>query len=306
MLLAENPINNHRAVIDTGTPTSFDPQKSPAVPTNIVSATQNDEMSALREHTDSFQQTNLDGHLTSHFIDSCDSLANLIDRLAKLPTEPPSLYIDLEGVRLSRHGTISILQIFVSLTNCTYLIDVHTLREKAFLTLGTNGQTLKTILESNSIPKVPFDVRRDSDALYAHFGISLACIQDIQLMELATRTFSKRCVNGLSRCIESDAAMTPSEKQIWKLTKEKGLRLFSPDKGGSYEVFNIRPLAEDIMAYCIQDVKFMPGLWANYSSKLTPQWAGKVDKATEERVVLSHSESFNTKGRHMALGPWSV
>jgi hypothetical protein len=37
----------------------------------------------------------------------------------------------------------------------------------AFSTAGTNGQTLKTILESETIPKVFFDVRNDSDALYS-------------------------------------------------------------------------------------------------------------------------------------------
>jgi exonuclease 3'-5' domain-containing protein 1 len=52
-------------------------------------------------------------------------------------------------------------------------------------------------------------------------------------MELATRNYSKRCVNGLARCIENDAAMTFSERNSWKLGKEKGLNLFAPERGGS-------------------------------------------------------------------------
>ena len=96
-----------------------------------------------------------------------------------------------------------------------------------------------------------FDVRNDSDALYTQFGISMAGIHSIQLMELATRTFSKRCVNGLSGCIDRDAAMTSSKEIIWTSVKEKGLKLFAPEHGASYEVSNIRRLAEEVRAYCV-------------------------------------------------------
>lgn len=274
---------------------------TPVVPVMSVNIT-----STIPGLTNSSQQSSLNDDLSFQFIDSCNLLTNVIDILSELPIEPPSLYLDLEGVCLSRHGTISILQIHASPRNCTYLIDVYSLREKAFLTASINGQTLKAILESSAIPKVFFDVRRDSDALYAHFGINLAGIQDIQLMELATRSSSKRLLNGLSRCVERDAEMTEIEKRKWKSVKEKGLTLFDPKRGGSYEVFNVRPLAKDVRAYCIQDVQFMPRLWARYSSKLTTQWARKVDEATRERVTSSQSETFSSEGPHMALGPWLV
>jgi exonuclease 3'-5' domain-containing protein 1 len=246
----------------------------------------------------------LDVEFSSKFIDSCESVANLVDNLASLPTDPPLLYLDLEGIYLSCHGSISILQIFVSPQKCMYLIDVHTLQEKAFLTAGTAGKPLKMILESDRIPKVFFDVCNDSDALYAHFGIKLAGVQDIQLMELATRDFSKRYLNGLLKCIERDSPMMPGKKQKWKSVKERGLRLFAPERGGSYEVFNVRPLAKDVAAYCIQDVQYMPRLWSEYRLKLTLNWAAKVEQATKDRITLSQSKSFNGKGSHMALGLW--
>ena len=46
--------------------------------------------------------------------------------------------------------------------------------------------SLKAILESPKTPKVFFDVRMDSDALYALFGVKLAGIIDLQLMEVAS------------------------------------------------------------------------------------------------------------------------
>ncbi|KAL8730798.1 MAG: hypothetical protein Q9181_004542 [Wetmoreana brouardii] len=243
--------------------------------------------------------------ITSRFIDSSDSVRSLIDAIVNLPTSPPSLYLDLEGIELGRKGSISILQIFAVPANCVYLIDVHILQGHAFQTPGTDGQTtLKSIFKSDTVPKVFFDVRRDSDALYAHYGIDLAGIRDIQLMELGSRNAPKKYVNGLVRCIERDAGLTPTKAGYWRSVKERGQKLYDPRLGGTYEVFNARPLAGDILAYCVQDVQFMPKLWKTYNDRLTLHWAAKVAQATKDRVVLSQSPTFNGKGAHMALGPW--
>lgn len=133
------------------------------------------DVSAL---VDSLQRSNLDDTLPTGLVDTCTAVADLIDALVSLPTSPPSLYLDLEGVYLSRHGSVSILQIHVSPNNRTYLIDIHVLGDKAFSTTGASGQTLKGILESDLIPKVFVDVRNDSDTLFSHFGIDLANVQD--------------------------------------------------------------------------------------------------------------------------------
>jgi exonuclease 3'-5' domain-containing protein 1 len=122
-------------------------------------------------------------------------------------------------------------------------------------------------------------------------------------MELATRTFSRRFVNGLSKCIERDLSLTSSEATTWKVVKEKGLKLFTPEGGGSYEVFNKRPMDEDLVAYCTQDVSYLPKLWKQYQSRLGAAWAGKVETATVERVRLSQSASYNPKGDGRAFAP---
>ncbi len=81
------------------------------------------------------------------------------------------------------------------------------------MTARASGQTLKGILESGSIPKVFFDVHNDSDALFSHFSISLAGIYNIQLIELATRTYSKRYIKGLAKYIKRDILLTVSERE---------------------------------------------------------------------------------------------
>jgi exonuclease 3'-5' domain-containing protein 1 len=99
-------------------------------------------------------------------------------------------------------------------------------------TPAKSGETLRGILESISIPTVFFDVCNDSDALFSHFQVNFAGILDIQLMELATRRFSRRCVNGLTKCIERDLPLGLAEVKVWKEIKEKGLDLFALGRGG--------------------------------------------------------------------------
>ncbi|GLI80011.1 hypothetical protein PoHVEF18_008359 [Penicillium ochrochloron] len=151
--------------------------------TSITTVT---EISALE---DSVQKIRLDTEKLVKFIDTEDDLIRLVETIENVPTHPPSLYVDLEGVNLSQHGSISILQVFVYPRDETYLVDVYTLKKKAFTVPSSKtGETLLSILESSDIPKVFFDVRNDSDALFSHFGVKLTGVIDLQLMELATRS----------------------------------------------------------------------------------------------------------------------
>jgi exonuclease 3'-5' domain-containing protein 1 len=236
-------------------------------------------------------------------VDTTTSLSDMIDCLMDLPHEPPSLFFDLEGVNLSRHGHLSILQLYNVPKGEIYLVDVHVLGAQTFSTPASSGCTLQQVLEAQTIPKVFFDVRNDSDALYSHFGIRLAGIHDLQLMELATRNFSRRIITGLAKCIERDAPLSLHQRADMMKVKMNGLQLFAPERGGTYEVFNQRPIPNDIILYCAQDVQILPQLYAHYSSKITPTWKEKMLSASRDRVALSQSATFNGKGRHMALAP---
>lgn len=245
----------------------------------------------------------LDSLPESGFIDTPAAVSALVDILYAQPSKPPSLYFDVEGVNLSRQGSVSILQVFVRPTGQAYLIDVYTLNDKAFTTRGKRGHSLKDILEAPLTPKVFFDVRNDSDALFAHFRIRLAGIQDLQLMEMATRRYPRRVVSGLAKCMENDAQMSAAARAEWQATKEKGRWLFSPEYGGSYELFNERPLDEDIRLYCTQDVQFLPQLWDHYDALLSQTWRRRVLAASKDRVALSQSPNYNGHGRHMTMAP---
>ncbi|KAL3446045.1 ribonuclease H-like domain-containing protein [Aspergillus insuetus] len=255
------------------------------------------------------------------WISTSEQVYGLVKSLEGLPNDPPSLYIDLEGVNLGRHGTVSIVQMYVLRHDRTYLIDVHTLGKRAFSpevakeeresdTKHTEARTttLKAILESPIIKKVIFDVRHDSDALFAHFGIKLAGIEDLQLMELGTRGGKRTHVKGLAHCIRLNipyAEWKDGQESIdrWLETKEKGRKLFAPEHGGSFEVFNQRPLSEDVLKYCIEDVRLLPILWKVYNEWLTRFWRKLVDREVENRIRSSQSANFKGSGWHMTLAP---
>lgn len=119
-------------------------------------------------------------------------------------------------------------------------------------------------------------------------------------MEIATRTFPKRLVCGLKKCIEKDAPLTSSERRAWVVSKEKDFKLFAPEHGGSYEIFNVRPIPKEIVQYCVEDVRILPKLWRHYN-KLTPSWRERANEETVKRVEQSKLPRYCGNGRHMAL-----
>jgi exonuclease 3'-5' domain-containing protein 1 len=60
-------------------------------------------------------------------VESVSTLTSLLDDFAALPIQPPSLYLDLEGIRLRRQGSISIISIYVAPTKKVYLVDIYRL-----------------------------------------------------------------------------------------------------------------------------------------------------------------------------------
>ena len=74
------------------------------------------------------EKMGLDDRRTIKFIDAEDDLRQVIETIGNVPTNPPSTSLELEGVNLSRHGIISVLQIFVFPLDETYLVDIHTLK----------------------------------------------------------------------------------------------------------------------------------------------------------------------------------
>lgn len=255
-------------------------------------------------------------NIKAKIIDTTEQIGDLVDWLILIHESAdrysPAIYIDLEGVNLCREGSISILTLLIDVgtsTTYVYLIDVHTLGAQAFNTVGVKQATLKDVLQDKEIPKVFFDVRNDSDALFAHFSVALQGVEDVQLMESATRetTASRKFLTSLNKCVENDMLifLKESERASWKLAKEKGERLYKAEHGGSYDVFNQRPIPEDILSYCVGDVQCLPQLRDNFYTLRAHRWQDLVREESEKRVAMSQRSDYQPHGPARAMAPWS-
>lgn len=115
-----------------------------------------------------------------------------------------------------------------------------------------------------------------------------------------SRNIPTKYVSGLAKCIELYVG-PPKE---WKEVKEAGIRLFLPEKGGSYTIFEQRPLDPRILEYCAQDVALMFQLEAEMKRTLQGKgWDRKVLLGSASRVAESKSSDYSGKGRHRAIAP---
>ncbi|SMR50666.1 unnamed protein product [Zymoseptoria tritici ST99CH_1E4] len=244
-------------------------------------------------------------------VDTEAALVSFLDSLTNLSTDPPALYLDLEGDNLCKDGTLTIISVLVHPLNHVYIIDIQSLGNSAFHTPTRNGTTFKSVLEDYRTTKVFFDVRNDSNAFFFLFGITLAGIEDIQLMENASRvdygrggTF-RAYVAGLGKCIERDAGLSPCEVTKWKGLKSKMASRFDATRSGQgVHVFAARPLDVEALQYCADDVRVLPRLRETYVARLNVAWKDMVEQETAKRVQLSQMVSYVPKGQHKARGPW--
>jgi exonuclease 3'-5' domain-containing protein 1 len=239
------------------------------------------------------------------FIDLEASLLPLLDSIANLAVDPPSLYIDLEGIALGRHGSISILSLYIALPKRPTL--------SISIVLGRPPSQPPPIAEPHWKPSWNLQPSPKSSltsatihALFSLLQISVDGIKDLQLMELAFRTGSRKFVSGLAKCIEKESPISTAAKTEWRLTKERCRRLFAPEKGGRYDVFNERPLKPEIIQYCKQDVALLPGLYGVYSAKLRQPgqafWRVHVRETTKNRIKLSQRPGYDGNSKSKALG----
>lgn len=236
------------------------------------------------------------------FVDSEDGVKHMLSCLWNMTTDGPSIYVDIEGVNLGRHGSVSILQIYADDIKQTFLVDIVVLGHRAFST-AQDGLSLKDLLQSPTMFKIFFDVRTDSDALFALYGIRLRGIVDLQLMELAARPGGRQFVSSLANCIKNDAPLSDDERAAMELVKKTGLELFSPEHGGSFKVFEKRPLPAEILKYCVQDVTILPRLYNHYAEDLTPKWERMILRESATRVKQSQAVEGFEGGRARARGP---
>jgi exonuclease 3'-5' domain-containing protein 1 len=219
---------------------------------------------------------------------------------AFLSSIPPSstLYLDLEGNCLSRHGTITLITILIHPQRVVRLIDVLVLGNLAFTTASNNGKNLKSIFEDPDIPKCAWDVRNDADALWALYHVGLAGVTDIQLLENASRADDKTYACGLDNSVQLDLKLGFMETYRWIRTKKEVQSLMPTN------VFAARPIDAKTAQYCVNDVMHLPDLHALYLRRIKGDWLTMAMEESARRVADAHSPGYDPQSPTKKLGPW--
>lgn len=235
----------------------------------------------------------------------CASSKFLVSSLIGLKTflssihKGSTLYLDLEGQNLSRHGSIALATILVHPHETIRIIDVSALGNSAFST-SSGERTLKSILEDPNMPKYVWDVRNDADALWAHYRVGLAGVTDIQLLENASRPahHDKFRLSSLGDAIQSDLNLGFVDRERWQRTKKDIVNLMPTG------VFSKRPLDAKTIQYCINDVERLPDLQAVYMKRITRAWLKRAGRETERRLIEARSPGYKPQSPKKAFGPW--
>ena len=230
-------------------------------------------------------------------VDDYGSLLNLLHQLSKLkhmcnvdPMFAAAIAVDLEGIRLCRHGPIALAQLCLSTDlHTTYVIDVTRLGYHAFNTCTFDGVSLRRVFQDPVIRKCFYDPRNDSDALFHQFNIALAGVYDLQTAEVAlrrSRGLGVRFVQGLFRCLSTQPDfLTQDQKKFAEIVNEAGKRLFEPDFGGNYDVFTHRPLHPSILVYASHDVRYLIPLMQSFERHLSEEQGEDLAQQWTQRIL---------------------
>lgn len=208
-------------------------------------------------------------------------ITTMMNGIKMVEIHRPSYFLDLEGQNLGRNGTLDILQLYHRNSHTTYLIRVHKLGHDAFDTPGTEtAMTLRDLLENVFIPKVLFDVRKDSEALFEHFGVKLQCVRDLQLMEVAARTGNKKYLKGLQTCLLIHGPLSGYTQRCFNRVKAWGRQQMNENP----KLFTEEPMSRRAEEYCAQDVQYLPWLYRFYSMYLDETWWQMVLDKSRKRA----------------------
>ena len=240
-------------------------------------------------------------------VDTLEGLQGLLTDLAGMPLSRPNLFVSLEARNLGRHGRMSHLSVYVKHMKIIFIVDLECLGIEAFLApRGSDLPSLQDIFESDTIPKVFFDARRASDALNCQYGVRLACVKELQVMELALRVEQSRIRHAnLPRCVRRDAICTSSA--LYDLEKKRiaGRTLLA----GNPNLLFARPIRAEVRDLAVYNVTFLPSLWRVYNNRLrSPDgsfWRSATVQMMHFRLVQSQSDLFDSYSPSLMYSAWT-
>jgi len=231
--------------------------------------------------------------------DSLDSFTcfkgSIDSALSRSRTSPVRVAFDCEGVNLTRVGTIEIVSVHfvapVKHAPVTYLVDVGS---KGSITLRKQKiGFLRSLLTSQTVEKVVHDCRKDSDALFHHFGISLANVHDTSCYQ---------------QVISGDHCNKPSLNSV---LQEHKLPTITVKDNAIYRhnasFWAARPLSEQMVKWASADVKSLHVVAQKQTEKLkkSQQITAKMLSKTYVQSLRSAKLKLFTYNKQKKLN-WRV
>lgn len=144
-----------------------------------------------------------------------------------------------------------------------------------------------------------FDGRGDNDAMYHQYNVNMRNVYDIQvLFTLKFSDWNDRYVKGLAKVMDRYAThLSNMERQRLNEIKDKGKRLFVPDLGGSYEVWEHRPLSVELIEYASGDVKHLLAMKKKWGS---PKNERRIVEITMKRIEKAVRATEACRGKYKA------
>lgn len=234
--------------------------------------------------------------------------------------------IDAEGNCLGRNGTLSTVQIYPENGETVYIVDFTTMGATALAEVEDGVPSFKQVLESprkkvrasgivasklaelnESLNQIVFDVRADANALFFHYGVRLAGVYDLQLLDVAVHY--SQCLflfrlSGLKKCFADYGLQQGDCLAI----KSAGQQLFAPSEGGDPSIWDVRPLDPVLLTYAAQDVVSLFDLEGSMRRGLPrgkgkTTWDKRILKESAARVAFAQTKSYRPQGKENALPP---
>ena len=224
------------------------------------------------------------------FVNAKSKVVLMLDGIEGQQVDPPTLYLDVQGINIAPHNSISLVVLFNLALDHIYFVDLFLLGAAAFNTPNKSGTTLRSVLESDKVPKVFFGLTTQRAAFKTHFNIALRNATDIQLLK-AVRAPPNTYVT-LDYCVEQDGQLPKRGLQDWKEARAKARKMFTGPVGSDVCFLN-RDLAPDIVVYCIQNVAQLPILWHVYLRSYKGSQADFNKKLREDRAASLRKHKRN-------------
>ncbi|KAJ3416249.1 hypothetical protein HDV05_002539 [Chytridiales sp. JEL 0842] len=239
---------------------------------------------------------------TSYVIVLVDTKPKYTSMLLSLNLETEHFAVDLEGDNLSATGKAAFIQVRCKGSSVIYIIDCLEL-EKEIASNEPGG--LKSILQG-PVTKLFFDVRNDSAALHAQYGIDLNNTLDLQVAEVLHRKASglrARFVSGLKKLLQEGPFFSSAmERRDAVDIKQEGFKLMDRASAtASTPIFLERPVSKAILMYSAVDIVYFDKMKEKLYDGLAPGTKVKALNVSKDRVGAWRNPRWDPKSRDNAI-----